>query len=315
MEGKLVWLLVLVLLLLWSGSEAYSEDRSFGVVVYICVWKRPLLTDFVLSHFASLKEPLKSENIDLDIFIAGSENSTIATASKFQAAYTIVPNNPLGAKHEKGLQAIRRQLLNEVTLGTRARLPDAVTIFGSDDIVNKKFFTVMKRMMRDVENPVHILGLRDLYFMDLRTKRLMYTKGYRSFKTQLSGTLGCGRVYSWKLLDTLGWKLWDTDRERGLDQSATRNVLRKIAMIGEISHAIIGKEEGVSAIDIKTDSFAKGRNIWGFEQVLKAVGANGRFYDFVEEDLGHVLRDSFEEGTEERVGQLRAKMNAEGDAV
>ena len=306
-------LTVLVALFSFGFGITGEVDNVFGVVVYICVWQRPQLTNFVLSHFHSLRSPLRERNIDLQLFIAGSENSTIATASRFDAGHIIVPNSPLGAKHEKGLQAIREHFKKQMQAGTRSFLPHAVTVFGSDDVVNEQFFILMKKLMFDHWNACHVLGLRDLYFMDLKTKRLVYTRGYRSFQTPLAGTLGCGRVYSWKLLETLNWRLWDPDRERGLDQSATRNVLRRLSMVGEISRALVGKEEGVAAIDIKTDSFTRGRNIWGFDQVVKAVGKNGRFHEFEDGDFDLTIGRAFGTSMLKGIEELRTAMDNEGD--
>lgn len=307
------WLATLVLIFLTQGIVVMAQNpttRPFSMVVYLCVWQRPLLTEFVLSHFDGLKKPLMEEGIELELFITGSNNTTTHTLStKFSAAYAVHPNSPLGAKHDKGIQSMRKHFEREVDEARRSHLPDAVSIFGSDDIVNMQFFVKARDLMSISSAPrFHVIGLRDLYFQDLKSKQLVYTRGYRSFETPMSGTVGCGRAFSWTLLGVLEWHLWDVDRERGLDQSAIRNVMKRVPLIGEVSSAIFGREYGIVAMDIKSDAYATGTNIWKFEEVVEAVGRNGRFYDFVKEDRDDIMAKAFGAYVTSKLDTLRITM-------
>lgn len=309
MEGKLT-LLMFFLLCFVLGRCVLGKDVPFEIVVFMCVWKRPLLTKFVLTHFQLMKTDLWNEDhIKLQLFIIGSDNTTIPMlANQLADGYAIHPNNPVGAKHDNGLQSLGAFYKQQMVDGIRDSLPHAVTMFGSDDIVNKQFFRYVKQKMHNQSPGYHVLGIRDIFFYDLKTQKLVYTKGYKSFKTPLSGTIGCGRVMSWSILDTLDWHLWDRTRDRGLDQSATRNVMKSIPFIGEVSEAIPGLDNNIVTIDIKSDGYSAGTNIWRFEQVVEAVGKNGRFHNFEQHDEKSVFTNAFGSEILSRLDQLRQQM-------
>lgn len=303
---------VLVLSMLCAVVAAAKKESGaplFVVVVYMCTWKRPLLTDFVLAHYDALREPLAQENIRLDIFITGSEDDvTEEQARKYGAKYAVHPNSPLGAKHDKGIQSLRDVYINEERDVRIDRLPDAVTIVGSDDVINAAFFIQIRRLMSGPPPLHHIVGIKDIHFFDLKSRRLVYTRGYRSYQTPISGTIGCGRAFSWAMLEALNWHLWDVDREHGLDQSAIRNVMARVPLVAEVSTAIDGRDAGIMAVDIKSDGFAAGANIWRFEQVVEAVGRNGRLHEFEDYDANSTLGAAFEANFLTGLEKLRSEM-------
>lgn len=324
MEGKLTSLprlalcafLVLILgfasLPLASGGGAGDVNKSFTIVVYICVWKRPLLTQFVLNHFKSLSEQLRPSGTLVELFVVGSDNSTKQLADSVSAPFAIHDNHPVGRKHHLGLLSLRDHYEQQVRSGVRAHVPDAVTVFGSDDVVTAAYFTAV----RDALKPrwchavrAHVFALRDVWFHDLRSRRLVYTTGYRSGETPLARSVGCGRSFSWALLAAVRWQLWDVRREHGLDQSAVRNVMRRAAFVSEVSRAVIGRDQQVAAVDIKTDGFAKtGSNLWAFDTIVAAGDGAGRLARFTEEkadtSLGHMFGADFVQ----RLEQLRRDM-------
>lgn len=310
---RAVFLLALLSALVSERQTAYAqvdmESPPFTIVLFMCVWKRPLLTDFVLSQYQKLKKPLLQDGVELDIFIAGSDNATTPVlAKKYGASFAVHPNSPLGAKHDMGIQSLRSFYNDAVEKGARLQLPHAVAIVGSDDVINAAFFLRVRDLMQGQFPRQHVVGLRDIHFFDLKSRRLVYTSGYRSFKTPISGTLGCGRVLSWSILEALDWHVWDLERERGLDQSAIRNVLRRVPLVGEVSGAIAGRDSGIVAVDIKSDGFAAGANIWKFEQVVEAVGKNGRLHSFVDCDARETLGDAFGSEFLSRLEKLRVEM-------
>lgn len=306
------WLVALCVFFSVSLPTVLARDDSrtspFSIILFMCVWKRPILTDFVLSHYHRMREALMAERISLEIFIAGSENSTATLAGRFQAGFVILPNSPLGTKHDKGLRSLRDYYMS------RGRLPDAVAIVGSDDVINVDFFLQVRDVMCGPPPRKHFVGLRDIFFYDLKSRRLVYTQGYRSYETPISGTLGCGRVFSWAILDSLDWHVWDEDRERGLDQSAIRNVMKSVPFVAEVSEAIAGREAGIVAVDIKSDAFSAGANIWRFDQVVSAVGKNGRLHEFVDYDADATLGHAFETQFLSKLEEMRTEMiRAESD--
>lgn len=309
MEGKLARLFfrcVFIALLLLSVAHSAEIPNPFRVVVFMCVWKRPKLTHFVLQHYNAMKPELLSDhNIALDVFIAGSDNtSTPHTAVQFGTGYAVHPNHPVGSKHNRGMQSLRDHYRRAA-----GDLPDAVTIMGSDDLINAQFFVKTKELMTRSENNMHIVGLRDIYFFDLHSLRLMYTPGYREFVTPVSGTVGCGRAFSWAMLDTLDWELWDGARDRSLDQSSVRRILKLVPQISEVSMALTGLEHGIATVDIKTDAFEEGGNIWGFQHIIKAVGKDGPLHEFQEKDAAEVMDGAFgRDFVKDQVARLRMSM-------
>lgn len=321
LEGKLAPVFVAFVLLLVSifmvisvrlhTAQAYDSlykshvaQAPFVVVLYMCVWKRPLLTRFVLRHYASLRKPLlESHAIELRIFIVGSDPvETALLASTYNADFAVAPNRPLGTKHNRGLQAIRDYYTSE----PRAN-GDVVAIFGSDDIVNSNFFVTIKK--RFVEDKMHIVGLKDVHFMELNSTRLIYTKGYRTARNPVGNTVGCGRAFSWDILNTLEWTLWDWDRDRSLDQSSVRRILRSIPQVAEISEAISGKENGIVAIDIKTDAFEKDANIWRFDQIVAGSKNKGPLHEFEELNSKDVMDNTFgKDFFQHKILDLRERM-------
>lgn len=253
-EGKLVMLL----LLMSCCCNSAGAGDNLSIVVFMCVWKREQLTKFVLAHYDSLKGPLARGGIELDIFITGSEDaSTAEMAASVGAGYAVHANSPLGAKHGRGLRSLREYYEGNVR--------DAVMVVGSDDILNEAYFWKVKELMGSKVKKKHVVGIQDIYFYELKSGRMVYSKGY-SVGGGFSGTMGCGRVFSWAVLDTLKWQLWDEKLERGLDQSASRQVIREIAMIEAVSGVIDGRESGAMAVDVKSET-----NVWKFERVVDAL--------------------------------------------
>lgn len=271
----------------------------------MCVWKRPLLTRFVLRHYVSLQKPLlETHGIELRIFIAGSESiETALLASTYNVDFVVVPNRPLGTKHNRGLQAIRDYYTESESKG------DVVAITGSDDIINAQFFVHVKCLFTRSKDRMHIVGLKDVHFMELNSTRLLYTRGYRAARNPVGDTVGCGRAFSWAILDTLDWTLWDWDRDRSLDQSSVRRILKAVPQVVEISTAIPGGENGIVAIDIKTDAFEKHANIWRFDQIVAGSKNKGPLHEFEERNAKHVLESTFgDEFFEQHILGLRERM-------
>lgn len=317
----LAWVLIIISSSLFSPVTAYSSQsnthrdemiHSFTFVVFICVWRRPLLTRFVLDHFSTIADDLRPSGIRLDLFIVGSEeNSTKEFAQRRSATYAVHPNHPVGRKHQLGLLSLRDHYQRQAAIGNEKRLPDAVVIFGSDDIVTVEYFKEARRVMTSDNGvpAVHVFGLRDVWFFDLRTWRLVYTPGYRQYETPLAGTVGCGRAFSWSLLQAIRWQVWDEDRDRGLDQSAVRNIMRRSSFASEVSSNILGRSYGVLAVDIKSDGFTKtGTNVWGFDAIVSAGNGTGRLESFREVRADITLKKTFGDNFFHRLEALRADM-------
>ena len=290
---------LLIALMLFVYFQMTVAEKPFTVVVYTCLWQRPVLSDFVFGHYAGQRERLLREhNVALELYVVGSEgNHSASLAKKHSAGYVEHMNNPLGAKHNYGLSALKEKIPHL----------DAVVVVGSDDVLNDRFFIRVRKLMTDPANKIHLVGLRDLFFYDIASERLAYTRGYRVVKTDVAAAIGLGRTFSRSVLDAMNWTLWDPERNRGLDQSAVRRLMRNIIGIDEVSIALVGREEGIFAMDIKTKD-AGGTNIWGFDAVIEAVGKNGRFYDFEEFDSKAELDRAFGADFVTKIGKLKDQM-------
>jgi hypothetical protein len=273
--------------LLLAAAAAAADDPAparFHIVLFTCIYERPLLTEFVLRHYAGLAAPLAAEDaVDLDLFITGSDASTTAPlAARVGATHANFPNSPLGAKHNAGLAALRDHYV-----ARGGPPPHAVVIVGSDDLLNRRFFTVARARMTDATRgaPLQLLGLRDLYLYDLAAAasggRLAHTRGYRRSTDPLAATVGCGRVFSWPLLERLRWTLWDGERDRSLDQSTVRRVADALGgQVAAVAEAVAGAAMGVVAVDVKTGGLVGGRNIWSYDDIVGAGGRKGRLHPF-----------------------------------
>lgn len=265
---------LLLCALLPAAAADDSARPRVHLVLFTCVHGRAHLTDFVLGHYAHLSAALAADDdIDLDLFVTGSDAAeTSRLAERHGAAHAVFPNSPLGAKHNRGLAALRDRYSAANTP------PHAVVIIGSDDLLNRAFFLFAAARLGAPDPPL-VLGLRDLYLYDLASAasggRLAYTRGYRAPADPLAATVGCGRVFAWPLLERLRWELWDGSRDRSLDQSTVRRVAAALGTDGvaAATHAVRGSDFGVVAVDVKTASLAAGRNIWSYDDIISAGGA------------------------------------------
>lgn len=305
-----------------STKSSSTTEPPFIFVVFLCIWKRPLLTHFVVDHFVHLAHSAARDHIRIDLFLVGSdeaETSSLAMSARAEVtipatspyftriAYVIHPNRPVGAKHQLGLESLRAHYLSRT--GPGVKLPDAVAVFGSDDVVTGSFFTHARNALAG-GGMTHVFGLRDVWFYQLQSRQLIYTAGYTSSRTPLANTVGCGRVLSWALLDAIRWRVWDKQRDRGLDQSAVRHVMNRFAFVPEVSIDVEGRPLGILAVDVKTDAFAKqGTNVWHFDSIVKAAAdGKGRLQRYMNESADETFRKAFGTRFWERLDLLRSRM-------
>ena len=219
--------------------------------VLTCLWQRPALTDVVLRWYQHLKSDL-SEQLDLELLAVGSEGAASrALAEDNGFAYVEHPNAPLGAKWNAGLAALRE------------RQPDAVVIVGSDDLVSGNLFILYAdRIARGCQ----YLGLTDMYFLDLASRRLCFWPGYPPGGRH-GETLGLGRCLHADLLDVHDWRLWEDGLRMGLDGSMTRRLAPQLRAEPQRWNAVAFRclDHGIGALDIKS-----GLNLWSFARVVGA---------------------------------------------
>jgi hypothetical protein len=113
------------------------------------------------------------------------------------------PNEPLGAKWQHGVEKAR-------TLN-----PDLLVITGSDDVLLTST-PGLASLMTDCD----MLGLRGFYAYNGRQH------WFFSYKSHVPMPIGGGRVYTRAILDRMRWRLFDTEKNKHLDEYGYANVVR-----------------------------------------------------------------------------------------
>jgi hypothetical protein len=169
------------------------------------MYERQELTNFVFSYYKKLKNKLKNK-LDLKLLVCGSEglkSKKIAIENDFD--YIEYENLPLSKKH------------NFLLSHSKNYDVDGVILIGSDDIISENTFDVY---MDAIKNDVDFLGFTDLYMYD---GNMYYWSGYE--KERIGETIGAGRFFSKKLLDTHNWDFWgDVSKNNGLDKIAYEKI-------------------------------------------------------------------------------------------
>lgn len=165
------------------------------------IWGRDWLTEIVFANLANLRDLLHPE-IELVIAVAGSEGTKSESLTrKFGYKYVEIANQPLGAKWNGALRALK----DEDVAG--------ICVLGSDDLCNEKYF---RELAEYVRLGGQLAGLAELYFFDHPTGRLLYWQGYGP--PRRGDTVGAGRFVGRKILDQLDWELWPGRLHAGLDK-------------------------------------------------------------------------------------------------
>lgn len=185
------------------------------------VWKRP-------DVFRLFAQGIKNLNYDLRVIVAGSEgfrSRRMVESEGFE--YIEIRNFPLSAK------------MNATTRAAKGS--DYVICMGSDDILSPHLFKVY---LEHMGKGVDLIGLEDLYFYDIATKRSLYWAGYRGERK--GKTTGVARCLSKKTMEMMDWHPWGSHLNRYLDASMDKHIkqirLKKIINL---------KREGLMAVDVK----------------------------------------------------------------
>ena len=226
-----------------------DTTRPPTLALLTCLWQRHALTDLVLGWYHRVQREL-SGRCDLALLAVGSEGATsrsLAADNGFE--YIEFPNSPLGAKWNAGLAALAEQR------------PDAVVISGSDDVLSVNLF---ERYAEAITSGTKYLGLHDMYFLDLLTRRFCFWPGYGPGPRQ-GDPLGLGRCLHVDLLDEVNWQLWDPHLNRSLDASMSKR-LAPLLEDGDRwpSKILRCRQLGAGAVGMKSTV-----NIWSFFAVVR----------------------------------------------
>ena len=176
------------------------------VALITAVWKRHQLTTLVLNRFRNIKDEL-ADTIDVKLIAVGSEgDASRQLCENHGFTYVEQDNMPLNRKY------------NAASRLAQESNPDAVYRIDSDDWITSAAIT---NSLKKIDNGHLAVGLLDLYFLDLVSFKLGRWAGHGFFNNKKrmwawrnrGKTVGVGRCFSRKLMDELGWEIWDQEPE------------------------------------------------------------------------------------------------------
>lgn len=134
------------------------------------------------------------------------------------------PNKPLGLKWQKGVIEAQRLKANPLI------------ICGSDDVLEKDFISNACRLIQTYE----FIGLKRFYVL---YKKKTYTIDYKP-----AMPIGGGRIYSKKLLDKIKWKVFNSGKNKHLDDDGWKAAIQNTDRLLLVSNI---KQQGLELIAIK----------------------------------------------------------------
>lgn len=121
-----------------------------------------------------------------------------AVCEEHDIVHIIAPNVPLTNKFNTACEALRGKV-------------DYVMIMGSDDLISTRDFL---RVHHEAEqNKTDLIGFSDVYMFGMDDEHPGALVHF-PFTT----VLGVGRTVKADVLDKLGWRPWNLDRDRGIDR-------------------------------------------------------------------------------------------------
>jgi hypothetical protein len=212
--------------------DCNTIKRLNKIAICIPIYKRPIITNFVLNHYKKIKKDLEKE-IDIILICVGSEgefSEFISYINDF--IYIECPNEPLSQK------------LNAAYLEAKKYNVDACLKVDSDSIISVEFFYYYDKL---INNKIDYSGILDIYFVV--KDMYLYWGGYEGVK--YGQTTRVGRFLSKRLLDHLNWRPWgDLIINRYLDNGLTERV-KDITWL--ITDSIKCSDVDGICIDLKSD--------------------------------------------------------------
>lgn len=212
-----------------THSTFKSKDKKPRLILLICIWKRPELTNFILNYYNKLKKEYR-ERVEIIVICIGSEkNKSKFICEKNDCIYLEHPNEPLSRKWGFGFKAAIKYH------------PDGVVTLGSDDLISKN---TIERYIKCIENNELFLGFYDVYFYS-KKHSLIHWDGYGysaangGMPGRIGETIGAGRFYSKYLLHYLDYNLWgELNINNGLDLASSKKLEHHGILNMKQKHAI-----------------------------------------------------------------------------
>lgn len=202
------------------------------LLIYLAIWRRPEITELCLMGISRLR---RHPAYDVQALAVISEPEMIDLCARYGVKWVMHENLPLGKKKNAGLVAA--QCLDF----------DYLMEIGSDDLVTDELLTQYVEYLE-----VHdFFGISDAAYIESESgecRRLITDKS----------TYGAGRIISRKVLDALGWRLWNDSLNRGLDNDSLRRIESK-----GFKYYKVKASDKPGVIDVKSNE-----NLWKFNYFL-----------------------------------------------
>lgn len=202
------------------------------ILIYLAVWRRPEITELC---FMGINRLRNHPSYDIDALAVISEPDMISLCNQYGIKWLMHENLPLGKKKNAGLVAAASYDF------------DYLMEIGSDDLITDDLLT----QYLDYIGKYDFFGISDAAYIESENgtcRRLITDKS----------TYGAGRMINRKVLDAMGWRLWNDNLNRGLDNDSVRSIESKGFNFYKVP---AGNAPGV--IDVKSDE-----NIWRFNYFL-----------------------------------------------
>ncbi len=224
--------------------------KSLGIITVN--YKRPQILRLWCAQIKRIRK-------ELGMYIPAvvvSEASDVDICSQYGVMQIAHENNPVTAKFNRAFQYMKNIDV------------DYVMILGSDDIVSTDF---VSRTMVQMELGIGLIGTETIYFYCGQG-----TDRGKLVKLESPILKGIGKTVSKRILDQCDWRLWNVEKNWGMDAIATKTI-----MAYNPSKAVI---EGI-VVDVKTkenlNSFRVFRN--------RPEVPNGLFFNILSEEEQKIL--------------------------
>jgi hypothetical protein len=230
----IILIIIIIFLKIFKTFEYFTKTKKKKIAIITCVWKRYDLTKIVLEYLKYTQNVLRND-LDIEIVIVGSEGDLYRKlCEQLNFHYVEKPNKPLNKK------------FNAASKYCEKIQPDEVLLIGSDDIITPNTIIELSNRMNEDND---IVGLTNLYFMDLKDFNIHKWNGYTGSIYKKGTTIGTGRLYSKKVLEAVDWYLWDNDHD--INIALDGNSHRRIKKFGFNFKGYSLEELNGFAMDVK----------------------------------------------------------------
>jgi hypothetical protein len=226
-------------------------QTSTKILVYLAVWRRPLITELC---FLGIQRLRRSFHIEALAVI--SEQEMIPLCEKYGINWVFHENFPLGKKKNYGLQKAKEFEF------------DYLMEIGSDDLILNE---LVEDYLSNYVGKYDFFGITDCVWIDTTLGECR--------RIQSNTTYGAGRMISRTALEQVGWKLWSDHITRGLDNNSIFNLHRK-----KIAYHKCDRIDIPCVIDIKGDE-----NIWKFNYWIGVEYDVGNILERLSDDEKEML--------------------------